>query len=307
MQENYKSGERVKHATKTEWGIGEVLADQSGGRVKVFFEDVGAKEFDIGHARFVSLSGDEGKSDYLTALVKHYHAELKKPVLAGKPKPAFMSFSKAVQNFLSYFPSGFSDPEYLLGAGNERNYKLAANQLMLELLGKKSFEELLQENDFKEICDRAKRVVNKTNLISPYEKIWLSNGLGVDANQERFAESLFDLLYGESEIPIRFERFSALLTEIGAAKWPIATYFLFITFPKIHMFLKPVVTQDAANVLGQEINYKPELNWLTYSQVLALAERIRKELHKTGMENMAPQDMIDVQSFIWVTAPGYFQ
>lgn len=307
MQEKFKSGERVKHATKTEWGIGEVLSDESGGRVKVFFEDVGAKEFDLEHARFVRLSGEEGVSDYLTALVKHYHAELRKPAPTGKQKPEFMSFSKAVQNFLSYFPSGFNDPEYLYGAGNERKFKDDANLLMLELLGKEIFKGLLQQGNFEEIHDRAKRVINKTTLISPYEKIWFSNGVGVEANQKKFAESLFDLLYGESEMQIRFERFSGLLAEIGAAKWPIATYFMFITFPERHMFLKPVVTQDAANILGQEINYRPELNWLTYSQVLALAERIRKELQKDGRENLAPRDMIDVQSFIWVTAPGYFQ
>lgn len=306
MQEKYKSGDRIKHATKTEWGIGEVLADEAGGRVKIFFEDVGAKEFDLTHAKFVSLIGDEAVSDYLTALVNHYKAELKNPVPTGKKKPAFMSFSKAVENFLSYFPTGFQDTEYLTGKSSERQYKVDANVLMLELLGKDIFHRLLERREYREIHDRAKRVVNKTNLISPYEKIWFSNGIAAEANQQRFAESLFDLLYGDGELKVRFELFAELLSEIGAAKWPIATYFLFITFPQTQMFLKPVVTQDAANVLGQEINYKPEINWLTYSQVLALANRISAELHKDGREILAPRDMIDVQSFMWITAPGYF-
>lgn len=305
MQEKFKQGERVKHATKTEWGIGEVLADESGGRVKVFFEDVGAKEFDLAHAKFARLSGEESKSDYLTALVSHHKAELRKPTSSGNKKPVFMSFAKAVENFLSFFPMGFRDSKYQSGTSSERQYKEDANKLMHELLGKVIFRSLLDQADFKEIHDRAKRVINKTNLISPYEKIWFSNGIAVEANQKRFAEALFDLLYGESEICIRFERFADLLSEIGAAKWPIATYFLFITFPESQMFLKPVVTQDAANVLNQQINYKPELNWQTYSQVLALAERIRGELHKDGREILMPRDMIDVQSFIWVTAPGY--
>ena len=305
MQVRFKAGERIKHATKTEWGIGEVLADESGGRLKVFFEDVGAKEFDLSLAKFVRLSGGESVSDYLTALVNHHKAELKNPVAAGRPKPPFMSFAKAVEKFLSIFPSGFYDPLYLNGAASERQYKVDANYLMLDLLGKKVFQGLLQQCSFKEIHDRAKRVMNKTNLISPYEKIWFSNGIAGDANQKKFAESLFDFLYGDSEMHIRFERFAELLSEIGAAKWPIATYFLFITFPESQMFLKPVVTQDAANVLSQEISYKPELNWLTYSQVLALAERIRYELLKDGREILTPRDMIDVQSFIWVIAPGY--
>ncbi|RFC35462.1 MAG: Protein of unknown function (DUF3553) [Candidatus Nitrotoga sp. LAW] len=94
MQEKFKAGNRVKHAIKTEWGIGEVLADESGGRVKIFFEDVGAKEFDLGQAKFMSLSGEEGSSDYLTALVKYYHAEIRHPVTVGRPRPVFMSFSQ---------------------------------------------------------------------------------------------------------------------------------------------------------------------------------------------------------------------
>jgi len=307
MREIFKVGERVKHATKTEWGIGEILSDESNGRVKIFFEDVGPKEFDLEHARFVRLSGDEGSSDYLSSLVKHHHAEASKPASESKPKQKFISFAMAVQNFLSYFPGGFNDSEYLVGAGNERQYKVDAHKLMLELLDKESFKKLLGDRNFKEIHDRAKRVINKTNLISPYEKIWLSNGIGLEENQQRFSESLYDLLYGEGEMQRRFENFAQLLSAIGSAKWPIATYFLFITFPESHMFLKPVVTQEAANVLSQEINYKPELTWLTYSQVLALAERVKNELLKDGRENLTPRDMIDVQSFIWVIAPGYCQ
>lgn len=95
------------------------------------------------------------------------------------------------------------------------------------------------------------------------------------------------------------------MSKIGAAKWPIATYFLYIRFPESQIFIKPVVTQNAANILNLEINYKPELNWLTYSQVLVLAERIRMELLKDGRSILVPRDMIDVQSFIWIIAPGY--
>ena len=220
--------------------------------------------------------------------------------------PSF-SFSQAIDNFLSFFPAGFHDPKYLNGRTGERQYKEEAHALMLELLDKDTFSALLDRGEIREIHDRAKRVVNKTNLISPYEKIWFSNGIASDVNQKRFAETFFDLLYGDGGMQVRFERFAELLSDIGAAKWPIATYFLFVAFPKTQMFLKPIVTQDAANVLGQEINYKPELNWMTYHQVLMLAERIGVELRKDGREILAPRDMIDVQSFIWVTAPGYFQ
>ncbi len=308
MHEAFKKGERVKHATKTEWGIGEVLANETGGNVRIFFEDVGPKTFELPLAQFIRLSGAEGQSDYLSGLIKHHHAELAKPgSTGGRKRPGFLPFAKAVQNFLTYFPLGFEDPEYTDGAGNERKYKVDAHLLMTDLLGKSTFRGLLEQGNFKEIHDRAKRVINKTNLISPYEKIWFSNGVATEPNQKLFAEALYDLLYGQDEPRPRFERFAEMLSSIGAAKWPIATYFPYIAFPESQMFLKPVVTQDAANVLNQELNYRPELNWLTYSQVLSLGERIRKELLKDGREILKPRDMIDVQSFIWVIAPGYGQ
>ncbi len=306
MQKLFRRGERVKHATKTEWGIGEVLTNEAGGKVSVFFEDVGPKEFDLEFAKFLRLEGVDGESDYLTALVTHHHAEAAKPVLAGvQKKPRFLSFSEAVKNFLGFFPCGFSDPAYLAAKG-ERKYKFDAHLLMIDLLGEAMFCSLLRQNDFKEVLDRVKRVINKTNLISPYEKIGFSNGVASEVNQKLFAESLYDLLYGTDGLQSRFERYATMLSLIGVAKWPIATYFPFIAFPNTQIFLKPVVTQNAANVLNQEINYRPELNWLSYSQVLVLAERIRKELLKDGREMLIPRDMIDVQSFIWIIAPGYF-
>lgn len=307
MQEKFKAGERVKHETKTEWGIGEVLSDESGGRIKVFFEDVGAKELDLRYAKFIRVFGEEAKSDYLTALVKNHLTILAKPTTSGNKRPAFMPFQTAIERFLSYFPAGFQDSEYRDGKNNERKYKEDANRIMLELLGKEAFANLLQQGNFKEIVDRATKVMNQTNLIHHIEMIWFTNGVKTESSQKKFAESLFGLLYGDSDIKIRFEQFSEMLSEIGAAKWPIATYFLFITFPDSHMFIKPMVTQNAANILGMEINYRPELNWLTYSRVQELAELIRNQLRKDGRGILAPENMIDIQSFVWVISPGYFK
>lgn len=308
MQEKLTSGDRVKHATKTEWGLGEVLGGEYGGRVRVLFEDVGVKEFQLDHARFVRVSGDEADSPYLTALVKSFNAEQANPKKSGKVRNGeFVSFSKAVENFLSFFPAGFQDQAYLYGAQNERQYKLAANELMHQLLGRDEFRRLLAAGQYKEIVERCKKVMNKTNLIHHYEKIWFSNGVAAEEAQKKFAEALFDMLYGNDELRIRFERFSAMLYEVNSAKWPIATYFLFVAFPEEHLFLKPEVTQNAAAVLGLEINYRPELNWLTYSRVLELAKLIKDRLAACRRDELKPSDMIDVQSFIWIVAPSYYQ
>jgi O-acetyl-ADP-ribose deacetylase (regulator of RNase III) len=52
-------------------------------------------------------------------------------------------------------------------------------------------------------------------------------------------------------------------------KWTIATVFPFLAHSQTHIFLKPEVTQAAAKRRGFSLNYKPELNWLTYSCLLS--------------------------------------
>ena len=134
-------------------------------------------------------------------------------------------------------------------------------------------------------------------MIVPTEKMALTNGLKTDSSQKMFSEYLYLLLYGENELEERFKNFSQCLTEIDAGKWTIVTYFLFMTFPDIHMFLKPKVTVDAADVCGFELNYRPEINWLIYSSLLKFSHYLF-----TALEELKPRDMIDVQSFIWCVA-----
>lgn len=302
MSNRLIAGNRVKHATRTDWGLGEVVEGEQDGMVTVFFEDVGLKKFNLSVAQFLSVEGDESASDYLTALVKHYKRSLTTGLVK---KSGGTTFQKAVENFRSYFPMGFQDPTYLAGQSSERDYKVRAHELLIETLGPNVLPQLLAEQKYKEICDRAKSVINKTNLINQYEKIWLSNGLALADAQESFARSLGTLLYGDQPLQVRFEQFASMLYKINAAKWPVATYFLFLFDPGALVFVKPEVTKSAAEVLGIDINYKPELNWLTYSQVLRLAEAIRSKLVKEGQDDLVPRDMIDVQSFMWVTAPSY--
>lgn len=306
MEVKFRKGDRVKHSSRTDWGLGEVLADPAGDQVEVFFEDIGVKKFKLAFAKFIKVSGEESESDYLTSLVRHFYKEKGRGQASVKQSNTFTPFPRAVGDFLRYFPGGFQDQKFLCGPSSEREYKVAAHDLLLELLGRESLREMLEGKLYWEICNRAKCVVNRTNLIHHYEKIWLSNGLSDETNQRAFAEMLNDLLYGDEGMQARFERFCDMLYEIGAAKWPIATYFPFVAFPESHIFIKPEVTKHAADVLGLSIDYRPELNWGTYNRVLELAETLKGRLCKDGRAELVPRDMIDVQSFIWVTAPGYF-
>jgi hypothetical protein len=147
------------------------------------------------------------------------------------------------------------------------------------------------------VCDIAKDVL--TNLVDKWEKMRFRDAaFGNVANRKRFANALFDLLYGPSEMEARFTKFSDLLSEMGVNKWPMATYYQFLASDGRWMFMKPAIMKRMADSLKISLNYKPEPNWLTYSKLQELAERVELELKSRGLK---PHSRIDVQGFIWTS------
>jgi len=298
MSAFYKRGDRVKHKTKTDWGLGEVLADQEGDKIQIVFEDAGLKMFRVDVAPLLKVEGEESQSPHLGILVKQERKRMGRPKnAAASPHELVLKFSEAVVHFLKHFPGGFQDLAY---QNSERAYKTAARDLMADLLGRDAIRDLNSAGEYAKVCQHASRVMSKTSLISPYEKLWLRNGTDSPGRQQIFATSLENVLYGEGPASERFEAFFRTLYELGAAKWPIATHFQFLAFPETHIFLKPQVTKHVAKVVGMDIRYTTEVIWATYACVLNLAAKIRAELVKDGREILVPKDMIDVQSFIWV-------
>jgi len=285
----YKKGERVKHPTKDDWGLGEVLADSIGEAVRIFFVGAGEKTIALNYVQPLKVSGSESEHPVLDNL------KISKSASGIK----YQSLPQSIQFFLEQFPEGFFGQRF---NKEEREYKEKAHTLALELLGETTFSTLVANADYLEIAKRALRVANATNLIFPNEKMALKDGLVTEIAQKEFSIALYGLLFGEEEPKKRFEAFANILEDIDAAKWTTASYFLFILHPDKYMFVKPTITQFASELCGFEINYKPQLNWLTYKSVLDFSNYLFSELAE-----LKPRDMIDVQSFMWCIAPGTYQ
>ena len=282
----YIKGDRVKHPTKEDWGLGEVLEESNIESVRVFFVGVGEKVLSLKYVQPVKVTGDEANHPVLD--------NLKISKSAGGI--SYKSLPKSIEYFLEQFPEGFYGQKF---KENEREYKDKAYNLALELLGKEPFQSLLASDDYAEIVKRSLKVVNATNLIFPNEKMSLKDGLENVSAQKEFSIALYSMLYGEEQLEQRFVAFARVLENIDAAKWTTATYFLFIVHPSKYMFIKPTITQYASELCGFEVNYKPQLNWLTYKSVLSFSEYLFSEITE-----LKPRDMIDVQSFMWCIAPG---
>ena len=105
---------------------------------------------------------------------------------------------------------------------------------MLNQLSRVEFARLIAEGSHDEVCARARRVINRTNLINRHESMDLHDALKEVVHRRLFAEALYALLYGEED------------RETEAA--------------------------------GFELNYRIELNRLTYQHLGDVGRRIRDEL-----------------------------
>jgi hypothetical protein len=202
----------------------------------------------------------------------------------------------ARRKFLSYFPDGFQDENYL---ESERDYKWQAHLQWREALGEPTFAALLRQRRYDEIAGRALRIEGRTNLIFSFEKMALRDGVK-GRGGATFAKGLYAFLHSEGPPERRFETWITALDALPRKQtrvvtWPTATVFGFIADPARHLFIKPNVMRRAAAAIGMPFDYVSRPNVKTYTQALLLAKALRRTL-----VDMNPRDMIDIQSFLWV-------
>ena len=277
-------GNRVRHPARPEWGIGQVLEVDSS-KASVFFVEAGSKIISLRHVSLAVL-----------------HPPPTHPLLDRIDQKAvggsgYRSISQSIKSFLKAYEGGFYGDAYLR---TERGYKVEAHELATTILARAELEPLAASGAFEEICHRAMQVVNKTNLIFPNEKMGLKDGLKSAARRHVFAVTLHELLHGEDDLPARFHRFAAVLEDMGAGKWTVATYFPFLLFPDEHQFIKPTCTKNAATICAFDIEYTPRPGWPAYERMLRFSNYLRSELAA-----LKPRDNIDVQSFIWAIAQAW--
>lgn len=287
---NFTKGDRVRHPGKPEWDMGQVLEDCAGQDVRVYFVGGGERKLRLDYVTLERVEGDEAANPVLDSLGKRQPRTAAAGAKRGKRVPRARGLAQLAEDFTRLFPEGFHGAEFQRA---ERDSKFKAHETLTDLLGREKVDALIAAGDHAEVGRRAVQVIAATNLVFPREAISLKNGLKDEDNQRLFAESLRSLLYGDTEVGSRFAAFCDRLAEMGAAKWPLATYFPFIAFPEREMFLKPTVTRKVAEMLGFELNYSVEPNWLTYSKLREMSRHLFDSLAE-----LRPRDMFDVQSFI---------
>lgn len=272
-----KPNDIVIHPLNPNWGAGKILEISEGTKARVFFENAGDKKMLLSALK---LAEDRKISPFMAQITK------------GTSLKGFRPLPDLVAAFLRQYPAGFQDAHYLK---DERDYKVAASAYFHEHLNQEAFLKLLEIRDYATVMTLALRTISKTNLIFPNEIMSLKDGLAASKYESEFAARLYLLLYGDFEK--EFDNFIDLLSEIKACKWTIATYFPFLLDPSTHIFVKPAITQKAAEAFAYEISYDSMPSLKIYSRIQRFIKHVSNTLSKDTL--LAPRDLIDVQSFLW--------
>ncbi len=220
-----------------------------------------------------------------------------KTIIETSGKSIIKARTACLKKFLFYFKKGFKDTTYIAW---ERQYKEDASLAFQEKLNKSSFLELLEKRKYMEIAMNAVRIESRTNLLFSFEKMALRDAVSSPQGAKIFALGLYEYIYGDSPLQQRFELFSDQVSILPRKQtrvftWPVTTIFGFIGNPREHMFLKPRVTQIAAEKYQYDFHYSSRPDWKTYKSLLDFSQTVKKDTLK-----LHPKDNIDLQSFIWV-------
>jgi hypothetical protein len=287
-------------------GLGRTVAVQ-GELIHVYFHDKGGK-------CATKMRATDAKKLLRVASSQTHEWLDHLPPFSYDPKRALycleydrLTHEQAVGKFLTMFPGGFDDVNYLGDRDEgERVYKdYYAGEFRRLLMGGEGAR-LLSVGDLAEFRKRLLHVAKINLLHFNWDQAPLKDALAADdAQVKNFFAALLDAC-GEGPSEKRFTALAGAFEKLPApgsdvASWPVATLFPYLARPDDHMFFRPKPTQEAAKRLAFDLNYKSNLNWITYNSVLAFSKWLLGQLKQYGAK-----DLIDVQSFIFVTwIPNY--
>lgn len=299
MSEKYIEGTLVELPPKPDFGLGKVLKI-SGDKIYVFFRNQPNREALIFKLNDNQLITSAVQSDsVLNNLPPFIEQPNGKMILAGKSKR--WTLQQTIDAFNTKYPLGFCDPVYL-GSSGERKDKWAAHEKFVESLGKGQGEKLLAEGNISEVTHKVLSVISKAKMFLSFETMAITDALQNQQAAHQFFSALFTVLNSPVITEAVYQPFIDsvldLPQETGKSKvatWPVVTLLPFIAQPDGHMFLKPTNSQSAAEALAFDLRYQSQPNWKTYEALLEMGKVYFKEI-----EHLAPRDLMDVQSFLWL-------
>lgn len=169
-----------------------------------------------------------------------------------------------------------------------------------ELLSKAELDRLIADGEFSTFMERLDKLGKASNLL--WRQVPSSGDTAVlyrsDLDTAGFCTQVRNLLYGDRPSPQRLQSFADYLAGHDLPnRWPFPTYFLFICHSDSEMFVKPRAATWFLKYMGQNISVSGAPDGEVYANFLEQVLLLREALADYGA-----QDMVDMQSFIWICA-----
>ncbi|MCA9972533.1 MAG: hypothetical protein KC425_20065, partial [Anaerolineales bacterium] len=184
-------------------------------------------------------------------------------------------------------------------AADELAYKRAAAAKAQAQLSRQALDDLIAAEAFDDCLARLERLGNDTNLL--WRRVPSAGDTAVlnhpHLDKATFCTQLRNLLHGDRPAPQRLQSFSDYLASHDLPNgWPFPTYFLFLLHPETELFVKPRAAHWFLRYVGETavtVTTPPTAD--TYARLREHARDLLAALAEFGA-----QDLIDVQSILWV-------
>jgi hypothetical protein len=290
MENNWKKGMFLINPKAMQWGIGIVTEDPRGDMLKVFFEhECNIKKLGLKYTQPEEIA-DPGSAKLFLE-----NAIVDEEIAAKSDR---QPFPQILKQFLEDFPDGFQGK---MLTHYELEYKWKAHDYCKQELSKDIWKIALENEEYENISTKIKRLYSKSNLLASFEMMNVGDAFKEPKGQKQLCTAFYNLLYGDGLFNDRFNETVKIFSLYKMDKWTTISYPLFIRFPKEYIFVKPMMTQKAAENRGFDILYTAQVNWGTYQRILEFSQDLFNRLSESDNEFLHPRDMIDIQSFMWCT------
>lgn len=291
-----------RHQKRPEWGCAILLWDR-GGKRGYQFEDGKQRVFKHAYCNFfkpVDRPMDEASAIKKNLLTRAGRRQQVVSNSSGRAIP----LAAQIELFKEAYPQGFRDESWIdakRGTSTARSLKRHRNPLLecaSELLARERLDTLLAQDRHDDVIAAMIELTETTDLTSKAHAQPLTEVS--EAGRAELALAVRDVLYGDEDYPIRFERFVAVLrrTTGKPPSWQLATLFAAAVHPAEHLFVKPRTTDLQAEWMAPGLAMTKQPNGPTYSRLRAMAMTLGERLGEAGL---APRDLLDLHDFMWET------
>lgn len=293
------------HSKRRDWGLALLAWDREDKR-GYHFEDGKLRVFKKGYFGLLERVDAplEDTERVAAALRRRLGWREQARMVAPKRSAENVPFEYQLKLFKKIYPKGFNGSKWAKekrGIDTTRRLQRHRNMSLVEArkhLCRSNLNKHIQNEDFATIIETMLEIGNTTNLVTK-SKLRALEQLSEEGTRD-IGERVFELLHGEGQFAIRFERFIDALERAtgGRPSWQLATVLISLFFPREHVCVKATTLRRQAACIGRRLTISAMPNAPMYERLRTITLDIFQRLRDAGY---TPRDILDVYDFMETT------